>query len=103
MTRPIVSPSTLIPVLVCCFAILLLSVMDAAMKGLVIAVGVYNTILWRSLLATLIAGSAWSVGARTRPTPAVLRLHGLRAVVIAIVVLSFFWGWRACRSPSRSR
>lgn len=82
----------LIPVLVCSFAILLLSVMDAAMKGLVIAVGVYNTVLWRSLLATLIAGSAWSVGARTRPNPAVLRLHGLRAVVIAIVLISFFWG-----------
>jgi len=90
--KPPAAVSALIPVLVCTFAIFLLSAMDAVMKGLVIAIGVYNTVLWRSLFATVIAGSAWAAGARTRPSPAVLRLHALRAAVIAIVLISFFWG-----------
>jgi len=62
------------------------------MKVLVIAVGVYNTVLWRSMLATVVAGTAWAAGPRTLPTPSVLRLHALRAVVVCIVLLSFFWG-----------
>lgn len=82
----------MIPVLVCAVAIFLLSAMDAAMKILVIAVGVYNTVLWRSMLATVIAGTAWAAGPRSLPTPSVLRLHALRAVVVGIVLLSFFWG-----------
>lgn len=84
--------SALIPVIVCAFAIFLLSAMDAAMKGLVIAIGVYNTVLWRSLLATAVAGTVWSTTARTLPTTSVLKLHVLRAVVIGIVLISFFWG-----------
>jgi S-adenosylmethionine uptake transporter len=89
---PSLTGAPMIPVLVCALAICLLSGMDAAMKTLVIAVGVYNTVLWRSMLATVVAGTAWSAGPRSRPTPSVLRLHGLRAVVIGIVLLSFFWG-----------
>ncbi|MGC5839068.1 DMT family transporter [Mesorhizobium sp. M4B.F.Ca.ET.017.02.2.1] len=84
--------SPLVPVLVCALAIFLLSGMDAAMKTLVIAVGVYNTVLWRSFLATAVAGAAWSAGSRSLPTIAVLRLHALRAVVVGIVLISFFWG-----------
>ena len=51
--------SATIPVLVCTLAIFLLSAMDAAMKSLVIAAGVYNIVLWRSLLATLASGAGW--------------------------------------------
>ena len=50
----------MIPVLVCTFAIFLLSAMDAAMKSLVIAVGVYNVVLWRSLLAALVSAAGWA-------------------------------------------
>ena len=85
-----ISPT--IPVLVCVFGIFLLSGMDAAMKVLVIAVGVYNTVLWRSMLATVVAGAGWLAGPRSLPTPSVLRLHVLRAVVVSFVLLCFFWG-----------
>ncbi|ESY99740.1 DMT family transporter [Mesorhizobium sp. LNHC209A00] len=85
-----VSPT--IPVLVCALGIFLLSGMDAAMKFLVLAVGVYNTVLWRSMLATVVAGAGWSAGPRTLPAPSVLRLHALRAAVVGFVLLSFFWG-----------
>jgi len=84
--------SPMIPVLVCALAIFLLSGMDAAMKTLVIAVGVYNTVLWRSMLATAVAGTAWLSGSRSQPTIAVLRLHALRAAVVGVVLLCFFWG-----------
>ncbi|SDA50772.1 DMT family transporter [Mesorhizobium qingshengii] len=84
--------SPMIPVLVCALAIFLLSGMDAAMKTLVIAVGVYNTVLWRSMVATVVAGAAWSAGPRSTPTLAVLRLHALRAAIVAMVLICFFWG-----------
>jgi S-adenosylmethionine uptake transporter len=82
----------MVPVLVCALAICLLSGMDAAMKTLVIAVGVYNTVLWRSMLATIVAGSAWLAGPRSKPTLPVLRLHALRAAIMCVVLISFFWG-----------
>lgn len=84
--------SAMIPVLVCTFAIFLLSAMDAAMKSLVIAVGVYNTVLWRSMLAALASAVGWSAQGPARPTPAALRLHALRAVVVGIILITFFWG-----------
>lgn len=62
------------------------------MKSLVIAVGVYNVVLWRSLLAASVSSVAWFSGPRLRPSPSLLRLHVLRSVVIALVLLSFFWG-----------
>ena len=86
------SVSPTIPVLLCALAIFLLSGMDAAMKSLVIAIGVYNTVLWRSMVATLVAGAAWSAGPRSMPASPVLRLHALRAAVIGMVLVSFFWG-----------
>ena len=62
------------------------------MKSLVLAIGLYNTVLWRSMVATVVAGTAWSAVARSRPTMSVLRLHALRAAIVAIVLMSFFWG-----------
>ncbi|MBL8790133.1 MAG: DMT family transporter [Rhizobiales bacterium] len=84
--------SPLVPVLVCALAILILSAMDAAMKSLVIAIGVYNTVMWRSIFAAAVSGVAWYSGTPTRPSAANIRLHCLRAVLIAIIILSFFWG-----------
>ena len=91
-SSPTGAVSPMIPVLICALAIFLLSGMDAAMKSLVIAVGVYNTVLWRSMVATLVAGAAWSAGPRSRPALPVLRLHALRAAVVGLVLVSFFWG-----------
>ncbi len=62
------------------------------MKTLVIAIGVYNVVLWRSCLATLISGSIWFSGNWAWPAKPVVKLHVLRSAVIAIVLLTFFWG-----------
>ena len=80
------------PVLVCSFAIFIFSGMDAAMKTLVIAVGVYNVVLWRSLLATVVSGTVWFSGSWAWPKRSVLKLHVLRSILVAIVMLTFFWG-----------
>jgi S-adenosylmethionine uptake transporter len=87
-----VATSALVPVVVCTLAIFLLSLMDAAMKSLVIAIGVYNTILWRSFLAAAVSGAVWFAGPRSKPRADVMRLHALRAVIICVILLSFFWG-----------
>jgi S-adenosylmethionine uptake transporter len=81
-----------VPVIVCALAIFILSGMDAAMKTLVIAVGVYNVVLWRSVLATLVAGSIWFSGTWVWPKWSVLKLHILRSATVAVVLLTFFWG-----------
>lgn len=84
--------SATIPVLVCTLAIFLLSAMDAGMKTLVIALGVYNTVLWRTVLATAVSAGAWSSQGRRMPDIPVLKLHVLRAAVVGIILVSFFWG-----------
>lgn len=62
------------------------------MKTLVIAVGVYNVVLWRSMLATVVSGSVWFSGPRAWPKSSVLKLHVLRSAIISVVLLTFFWG-----------
>lgn len=84
--------ATLAPVLACAFAILLLSVMDAVMKTLTLAIGVYSTVLWRSALASLVAGAVWSTGPRIWPSRRALRLHAIRAAMVGCVLILFFWG-----------
>ena len=92
-TSPLASAvSPMVPVLACTLAIFILSGMDAAMKTLVIAIGVYNTVLWRSLLATIVSGAGWFAGARSWPRIPVLKLHALRAAIVCLVLISFFWG-----------
>lgn len=86
------SASPLVPVIICTLAILVLSGMDAAMKSLVIAIGVYNTVMWRSMFAAVVSGAAWFSGTPKRPSMQNIRLHALRAVIICVIILSFFWG-----------
>ena len=66
--------------LVCALAIFLLSAMDAAMKMLVIAAGLYNAIPWRA------CSPPWQIGLQGRAQPAVLVLkHASRAAGVGIV------------------
>lgn len=84
--------SATIPVLVCTFAIFLLSAMDAGMKSLVLAVGVYNVVLWRSVLAAGASAAGWAARSPSWPGRAALRLHVLRALIVGIILITFFWG-----------
>lgn len=83
--------SPLIPFLAACAGVGLFSVMDAVMKGLVLAIGVYNTMIWRNGMGAIVAGLSWRAMGGVRPEPAVLRLHVWRGIVLTFVGLSFFW------------
>jgi S-adenosylmethionine uptake transporter len=74
------------------FGIATFSCMDALMKGLVMAIGVYNTMFWRSIIATLLAGAVWLVFRQRRPTREAMRLHIVRGTVATVMALLFFWG-----------
>lgn len=86
------SSSPVLPILVCLAGVFLLSVMDAAVKGLVLVIGAYNALLWRSAFASLAAGLAWAATARRCPDANALKLHALRGIVVSFVALFFFWG-----------
>lgn len=84
--------SIAIPVAVACAAIAFYSAMDAVMKALTIAIGVYNAMLWRMLVGTLIAGLVW-LGLRSpAPSRAGLRIHLIRGVISSLMAILFFWG-----------
>ena len=80
-----------IPFAVCCLGVALFSVMDAAMKGLGLAIGLYNALFWRAVAGTML-GLALMLATRQRwPARAVLRIHLLRGVVVAFMAALFFW------------
>lgn len=92
MQHPATGGSRLLPVLAASLGVAAFTLMDAMMKGLSIAVGVYNAMFWRMLAGTLIGGAVFaSTGARW-PSREAFRLHLLRSVVAVIVGYGFFWG-----------
>jgi S-adenosylmethionine uptake transporter len=66
--------------------------MDAVMKGLVIALGVYTTMTWRSLAGMLLSGALYAGTRAPWPTRAAMRLHVVRGLVSVVMALTFFWG-----------
>ena len=72
--------------------IALFSVMDAVMKGLVLAIGTYATMLWRSFVGVGIAGALYGPQRQGWPIAAVLKLHVARGVLTTFMGLLFFWG-----------
>ncbi len=84
-------PRPIIPFLVATAGIASFSLMDAAMKDLSLALGAYNAVLWRNILGALLTGILF-VGTRQKwPDVAVLKLHLLRSMVVAVMAISFFW------------
>lgn len=77
---------------VAALGIAVFSCMDAVMKGLVLVIGIYVTLLWRSITGSVISGAIYALQNPTRPTPAVLRLHLTRGVLTAAMATMFFWG-----------
>lgn len=70
----------------------LFSIMDAFMKSLTLALGVYNAIVWRTGVSTLVGAAAWLVAGRPMPSRRSLRLHLVRGAITAVMATLFFWG-----------
>ncbi|BBD99371.1 EamA/RhaT family transporter [Sphingobium amiense] len=80
-----------IPFAVCCIGVALFSVMDAAMKGLSLSIGLYNALFWRAVAGTVMGAVLMLLARQRWPVAAVLRIHLLRGVVVAAMALLFFW------------
>lgn len=78
--------------LVCAFGIALFSGMDAVMKGLVLAIGAFATMLWRNLVGVVMSGALYLPRRRGWPSRAVLKIHVTRGVLTTAMGLLFFWG-----------
>lgn len=84
--------STAIPFAVACLGIALFSAMDAAMKGLAIALGAYSAMLWRQGIGGAMSALPYFATRKAWPSRAALRLHILRGFVASIMAVSFFYG-----------
>jgi len=73
-------------------AVAVLSIMDAVMKHLVLAIGIVAVSVWRSA-ANLAVSTALYLPTRSGwPPPRTLRVHVLRGVVVTVMAALFFWG-----------
>ncbi|NQX89844.1 MAG: DMT family transporter [Halioglobus sp.] len=81
-----------IPFSVACLGIGTFASMDAVMKGLSIALGAYNAMLWRTGVALVIATVLFLAARTAWPSPSILRLHVWRGAVTSLMAFLFFWG-----------
>jgi len=67
------------------------SAMDAVMKGLVLALGTYMTLFWRSLAGAAMAGTLFARSPRW-PDKSTMRIHLARGILGSGMAVLFFWG-----------
>lgn len=92
MSAPSLHPRPAIPFAVATLGIALFSAMDALMKGLSLAIGTYNALLWRTLAGAVIGGAVFFLRRSPRPGRAALRVHLVRGTMGSLMALTFFWG-----------
>lgn len=85
-------PSTALPFAVACLGIASFAGMDVIMKELAIAMGAYNAMLWRTVIALGMAAVLFIGGRIPWPGRSVLRIHLWRGVVTSLMAFLFFWG-----------
>jgi len=68
------------------------SAMDAVMKGLSLALGAYNALVWRSFAGVAISGTLFLATRTAWPARSVMRVHLIRGSVSAVMAIAFFWG-----------
>ena len=73
-------------------AVAVLSIMDALMKHLVIALGIFAVSVWRSLAVLIIAAGLYLPRRLPWPSREVMKLHVARGAVVTLMALLFFWG-----------
>ncbi|HEU0133452.1 MAG TPA: DMT family transporter [Allosphingosinicella sp.] len=92
MTASKLHPRPIIPFAVATLGIALFSTMDALMKGLSLAIGTYNALLWRTLAGAAIGGAVFFIRRSPRPSRAALRVHLIRGIMGSVMAMTFFWG-----------
>ena len=84
-------PAPLIAFFVGSLGIATFSGMDAVMKGLVIALGIYPTMLWRMLSGVAMSGTLFAFRP-SRPSRSTMRIHLYRGALTTVMAMLFFWG-----------
>jgi S-adenosylmethionine uptake transporter len=73
-------------------AVAVLSIMDAVMKHLVIAIGIIAVSVWRAVANLILSGGLYLPRRQTWPSRRILWIHISRSVVVTIMAVLFFWG-----------
>lgn len=73
-------------------AVALLSIMDATMKHLVLAIGLVAVSVWRSLANLLFSSGMYLPRRQSWPTRRTLAIHVGKGVVVTVMAALFFWG-----------
>ncbi|MEO6199157.1 MAG: DMT family transporter [Sphingomicrobium sp.] len=73
-------------------AVGVLSIMDAVMKALVIALGIYVTAVWRAVLGAAFGAVVYLPRRTSWPNRKTLGLHVGRGIIITVMGIAFFWG-----------
>jgi S-adenosylmethionine uptake transporter len=73
-------------------AVAVLSIMDAVMKHLVLAIGIVAVSVWRAVANLAISAGLYLPRRRKWPNRKTLWIHVARSVVVTIMAVLFFWG-----------
>lgn len=73
-------------------AVGILSVMDAVMKALVLAIGIFAVSIWRSIANLILTGALYLPRRRPWPGRPILKIHVARGVIVTVMAGLFFWG-----------
>jgi len=73
-------------------AVAVLSIMDAVMKHLVLAIGIVAVSVWRAAANLLASAVLYLPNRRSWPSAATTRVHVLRSVIVTVMAALFFWG-----------
>src|SRR4051794_9079568 len=73
-------------------AVAVLSIMDAVMKHLVLAIGIIAVSIWRAVANLLISGGLYLPRRLPWPNRKTLWIHVTRSIVVTVMAVLFFWG-----------
>lgn len=73
-------------------AVSTLSVMDAVMKHLVLAIGILAVSVWRAVVNVAVAGALYLPRRAPWPKRSTLKIHVIRGVLVTALAFLFFWG-----------
>jgi S-adenosylmethionine uptake transporter len=73
-------------------AVAVLSIMDAVMKHLVLAIGIIAVSMWRAIVNMLISAAIYLPRKRAWPMRSTLKIHVARGILVTILAFLFFWG-----------
>ena len=73
-------------------AVAALSIMDAVMKHLVLAIGIIAVSIWRAAANMAISAALYLPSSNTWPSRSNLKIHVWRGVIVTVMAFLFFWG-----------